>query len=1171
MQIIIKTKAIIRNLLIAVSLLGLIPVLAVSAAIISGDTRPVPHVASAQQVDFSKIQHLRIPFIANQGQIPDKRVGFYVKTFGATLYVTQNGEMTYAFSLRKPGEDKLTGWVLKELMEDAAKISPAGVERAQTKVSYFKGNDQSKWKTNIATYNELHLGEVYQGIHLNLKAYGNSVEKIFTLKPGAGPQAIRLKIEGTLSLEVNAAGELVVHTGLGPVRFSKPIAFQEINGKRQYIQAAYVAKERSYGFRVGKYDQRFPLIIDPTLIASSFLGGSGGGDYGLSVVLDSSNNAYVTGYTYAFDFPTTSGAYDTSPNGIEGDWDVFVSKLDSGLGTLSASTYIGGGSGDEGRSITLDNSGNVYVTGYTESSDYPTTAGAYDTIHNMQQDVFVSKLNSSLSTLSASTFIGGDEGDVGNSIRLDSSGNVYVTGYTTYTSGTVYPTTSDAYDTSFNGTFGQDVFVSKLDSGLSTLSASTFIGGEGDDVGESIRLDRSGAYVYVTGYTYKAATDYPTTSGAYDTTHNNPSSGTDVFVSKLDSGLSTLSASTFIGGDADDYGKSLALDTSANVYVTGYTEYTTGSAYPTTRGAYDESLNGREDVFVSKLDSGLSSLSASTFVGGSEADHAYSIVLDSSNYVHVTGYANKAATDYPTTPGAYDTSHNNPMSGPDVFVSELNPDLSSLTYSTFLGGASSEYGQGIDIDSSSDNVFVTGYTWSTENDDPPFPVTAGAYDTTHNGGANASDAFIAKFSLGTTGNSAPSTPTAVSPANNTTFAAGPVTLQASTYSDPEGDSHISTIWKVRKAGMPFGKSDYPASFLQTTTSGDLTQHEVTDVISGMKYFWTAGYTDLGSRSTSTSSESAFIVGTSTADGNVSISSGETASEFEMVSFIQFADDPAATSVLGDEVGSYDTANFRIGSYDPLTGGYVEYGGDLKIEPGKSYWFLCLNGLSITVNGIPVTLNESIEVELKYNSSTGNGWNMIGSPNNANYAWANVQVVVYDDNGKIIFGPVAISSLTSANAYIDIRLWRYSDGSYYSDTTLIEKYNGYWVKAKQANVYLIFAHTAQAAIRPGFKVMLADLFQSAKRWGKEWIFASSEAVADAGDSPPAPIGGFTSNAAEAASGGGGCFIATAADESPVLPLWGSTYFSLRLGLWFALIFASVLLITAAIKITRNQKR
>ncbi|OOP56041.1 MAG: hypothetical protein AYP45_11405 [Candidatus Brocadia carolinensis] len=271
-------------------------------------------------------------------------------------------------------------------------------------------------------------------------------------------------------------------------------------------------------------------------MASTYLGGTHT-ETGYSITLDRSGNVYVAGLTYSSDFPTTSGAYDTSWNSWNSDSDVFISKLDGGLTSLLASTYLGGSSSDVGLSLALDTSGNVYVAGFTGSTDFPTTSGAYDTSWNGVDDVFVSKLDGGLTNLLASTYLGGSSSDGGFSLALDTSGNIYVTGLAVSPD---FPTTGGAYDTSFNG--GYDAFVSKLNNGLTSLLASTFLGGSGRNHGASITLDTSGN-VYVAGFT--GSTDFPTTSGAYDTSWNGVD---DVFISKLDGGLTSLLASTYLGG-----------------------------------------------------------------------------------------------------------------------------------------------------------------------------------------------------------------------------------------------------------------------------------------------------------------------------------------------------------------------------------------------------------------------------------------------------------------------------------------------------------------------------------------------------------------------------------------------------------------------------------------------
>jgi hypothetical protein len=400
-----------------------------------------------------KLAKLSLPFIENKGQYPED-VRFYAKTFGGTVFVTKNGEIVYNLPKAEEG-----GVALKEKLIDSSPKAVKGEEPSEAKVSYFIGNDPSKWKTGLKTYNVVSLGEVYKGIELKLKAYGNNVEKLFYVKPGSGPDAILLKVEGGEGIEIAQTGELVVKTPLGDVRFTKPVAYQEIDGKRRQIDVAYVKLSKDeYGFKVGEYDKTKELIIDP-LLASTFIGGSND-DSAYALTIDSSGNLYVTGQTWSNNYPTTPGSYDRDYNGVS---DVFVSKLNSDLTSLLASTFIGGSGNDYAHALAIDSSGNVYVAGQTWSNNYPTTQEAYNESFNGGfSDVFVSKLNSNLTSLLASTFIGESYGEGASALAIDSSGNVYVAGRTESRN---YPTTPGAYDTGHNG-FG-DVFVSKLDSNLS--------------------------------------------------------------------------------------------------------------------------------------------------------------------------------------------------------------------------------------------------------------------------------------------------------------------------------------------------------------------------------------------------------------------------------------------------------------------------------------------------------------------------------------------------------------------------------------------------------------------------------------------------------------------------------------------------------------------------------
>ena len=438
-----------------------------------------------------------------------------------------------------------------------------------------------------------------------------------------------------------------------------------------------------------------------TLIASTFLGGELW-ERGHAIALDNSNNVYVTGETVSSNFPITGGAY----SGCCDPYDFFIAKLDSSLSTLIASTLLGGGDiGSDVHAIALDSNNNVYVIGNTLSENFPTSASSYDETYDDLQDVFIAKLNSGLSTLIASTYLGGSGTERGYAIALDSSNNVYVTGHTTSAD---FPTAGSPYDASYDAF---DVFISKLDSNLSTLIASTFLWGGAFSYG--IALDNSNN-VYVTGSTY--SNDFPTAGSPYDSSHNGFH---DVFVSKLDNSLSTLIASTYLGGEFDERGYAIALDNSNNVYVTGRTLSTD---FPTTGNPHDGSYNGGDyDLFVSKLDSSLSTLNASTFLGGSNTERFTAgrdnnaIALDSSNNVYVTGYTK--STDFPTAGSPYDGSHNG---GFDAFVAKLD----ICTYS--ISPASNSFGSGGGIGS----VSVTGisgcsWNWNAASNESWIAITSG--------------------------------------------------------------------------------------------------------------------------------------------------------------------------------------------------------------------------------------------------------------------------------------------------------------------------------------------------------------------------------------------------------------------------------------------------------------
>jgi hypothetical protein len=413
-------------------------------------------------------------------------------------------------------------------------------------------------------------------------------------------------------------------------------------------------------------------------------------------------------------------------HGADGGYGFAVGEYDSSLPlvidpAIDFSTVVGGTGSDSGRGIDVDAEGNLYVTGQTASANFPTTVGAYDRGYNNNTDVFVTKLDSSGSSIGYSTFVGGFAFDSGNGIAVDDEGAAYVAGF----SGSLnFPVTPGSFDTTQNG--GSDAFALKLDSTGSRLEYSTYLGGAGFSFegANGIAVDGTGS-AYVTGFTGSAA--FPTTAGAFDTTKNG--TGNDVYLTKLEPSGSALSYSTFLGGSTSDTGNDVDVDGAGRASVTGFTA---SADFPTTPGAHDSSHNGGNDAFVSRLDSTGSVLEHSTFLGGAGSDSGQSIaVADTAKATWVTGATSSA--DYPTTASAPDRTYNG---NGDAFVASFDK-FSALAHSTFLGGAASDAGSGIAVDEKGKLAHVTGSTDSAD-----FPTAGLADDTTYNGGG---DAFLASL------------------------------------------------------------------------------------------------------------------------------------------------------------------------------------------------------------------------------------------------------------------------------------------------------------------------------------------------------------------------------------------------------------------------------------------
>ena len=686
---------------------------------------------------------LPVFFEENRGQ-RDSRVKYFSRGAGMDMFLTETEAVYVVRSQRIPNtesrpdhvkrashearpsiQDSKAVAVYMQLAGANAGASFVPSEKLGHETNYFMGNE-ADWRTGIPNFGSVKAESIYNGIDLVWKGKEQGgIQYDFVLAANADPNQIEWEIEGADNVSLDADGGLVIETEAGVMKQSKPFTFQETDGARFEVSSQWSVTRNmvkgggqkfSAKYTLGEYDRSKPLTIDP-LAYSTFLGGSSF-DSGEKIVVDAAGNAYLTGLTFSTAFPTTPGVFDTTNNG---SGDAFVAKLNAAGSALVYSTFIGGNSSDYGHGIAVDTSGNVFVTGDTNSPTFPTTAGAFDTTHNGAVDGFVAKLDPAGSALLYSTFIGGAADDYGYSIAADSAGNAFVTGSS---GSTTFPTTAGAFDTTHNGGF--DAFVTKLNAAGSSLVYSTFIGGTASDDAYGLAVDASGN-AFVTGET--DSTTYPTTAGAFDTTYNGV---VDAFVTKLNPSGSSLLYSTFIGGNSDDGGYGIAADSTGNAFVTGYTSGGS-TAFPTTAGAFDTTHNGSSDAFVTKVNAAGSSLVYSTFIGGSSTEDGRAIAVDTSGNALLTGGTNSPT--FPTTVGAFDTTHNGDF---DAFVTKLNAAGSLLVDSTFIGGSSLDVALGLAVDSSG-NAFVTGETGSTG-----FPTTVGALDTTQNGGE---DAFVIKIEL----------------------------------------------------------------------------------------------------------------------------------------------------------------------------------------------------------------------------------------------------------------------------------------------------------------------------------------------------------------------------------------------------------------------------------------
>ncbi|MFO0969605.1 MAG: LamG-like jellyroll fold domain-containing protein, partial [Gemmataceae bacterium] len=690
---------------------------------------------------------LPLSFEANRGQA-DAQVQYLAHGQGYSLFLT-GADAVLDITAPAPSDNSSPDQMSKPLgapapssvsvvrmqmvgADSAAQV--VGLDPLESMSNYFIGDDPTKWLTNVPNYGQVQYQGIYSGIDLTFHGNPTQLQYDFHVAAGADPTQIRLRFQGADQLTIDTDGNLLIQSGGATLVDHAPFLYQTTNGVQQAVDGRFVLLgDNQVGFAIGAYDTSAALVIDPTLVYSSYQGGSGN-DQGFGVAVDSSGNIYVAGLTSGA-FPTAGSPYQSAFVGAS--WDSFVMKLNPAGTSRIYSTYVGSTGNDEAFNLAVDAAGNAYITGFTDATTYPTTTtnvslgtvGAYQTSAGGSGDLFLTKLNSAGSGLLYSTYFGGNGADNaganvfgGQMLALDGA-KAIIAGTTASTN---LPT-KNAYQTTRNT--ANDAFVVKIDTtqaGSAGLLYSTYLGGSADDQASGVAVDPSGK-IYMTGWT--GSSNFPLSANRYQ---GSLAGSNDVFVTKIDptlSGAASLVYSTYLGGSGNDQGVAVAADANGNAYVTGLTA---SNNFPTAAPFQASPGTSANDVFVTKLNPSGTGLLYSTYLGGATNEQPVSIAVDSGGNAVVAGFT--ASPDFPVVNASQPTLAN--LSGSnDAFVTRF--DATGIPYySTFLGGNGNDTAGQVAVDNAG-NAYVVGYT-NSGNFPTVSPVQAAI------GGSN--DVFVAKLS-----------------------------------------------------------------------------------------------------------------------------------------------------------------------------------------------------------------------------------------------------------------------------------------------------------------------------------------------------------------------------------------------------------------------------------------
>ncbi|HTC63209.1 MAG TPA: choice-of-anchor D domain-containing protein [Candidatus Saccharimonadales bacterium] len=696
----------------------------------------------------SVMEHYRqfpLSFEPNVKQTNNADVKFLARGNGYILFLTGKDAV---LSMGK--DPQSTAVIRMSLLGANAASSFSGIDELPGKSNYFIGNKPENWHTNIPNYRKVAEHNIYPGIDLIYYGTQRQLEYDFVIAPGTSPSKIQIAFRGAKNLHTDANGDLILSAaGTNDVRLHKPVAYQQNGNEKQLVAANYILNGKGrVAFSIGNYDQSLPLIVDPILAYSTYLGGSGI-DGANAIAIAPDNTAFIAGSTFSTDFPTIHALQVNDGGSQDYPQDAFVSKISADGSTLLYSTYLGGTHGDAANGIAVDNSGNAFVVGSTGSTNFPVGPffinalcggdGKCGTSWNPQNaqvtNGFITKLNAAGSGILYSSYIGEYEDVFAQAVAVDADDNAYVTGITTpnFTPTVTitppalppppFPITASAFQTTI---VGNNAFVMKIGSIGNNILYSSYLGGSVEDIGYGIGLD-SNANAYITGLTYSP--DLATTAGALQPTYGGAGDG---FIAKVNPnaiGAASLNYLTYFGGNGLDQGNAIAVDTAGNAYVAGATSSTT---FGIAANGFQTANKGQGDAFIVKLTT-TGTLSYFTYLGGSKADAATGIALDPATNVYVTG--STVSTDFPTAGAVFQPNYGG--GNADSFVAKLDPTGKTLLYSSYLGGTNTELASGIAVDTTG-SAYVTGQTCSED-----FPL-ANPLQAVPGGNC---DAYVAKVSI----------------------------------------------------------------------------------------------------------------------------------------------------------------------------------------------------------------------------------------------------------------------------------------------------------------------------------------------------------------------------------------------------------------------------------------